>query len=104
MPDFTRIDTGLQFTCGISTSAAVWCFGNNDTGNLGAGDFVPGAGPRRVLLPATSLFRQISLGRDSACAVDSTGALYCWGYNVTKAVSAAYTQSVTVPVQMSRRV
>jgi len=104
VPNFVSIDTGLQFTCGISTSAAVWCFGDNGNGNLGTGDFVSGANARRVLLPSTSSFRQISLGRDSACAIDSGGALYCWGYNVTKAVSAASTPSVAVPVPISRKV
>lgn len=69
-----------DFTCALTSSGEVYCWGANDTGQLGNGSSSPSLSPVRVQLPPTS-FKALSARGGGACALSTGGEAYCWGYN-----------------------
>jgi len=69
-----------SFSCALSTSGVVSCWGHNDQGQLGVGTFFDSAAPVPVSL---SNITAISSGGVHSCAV-SDGQVYCWGGNTNK--------------------
>lgn len=83
---FDRISSGGgHFNCAISTANKAYCWGHNVDGQLGIGG---AAGATRDRTTPTAvrkdyLFQAISTGFRHTCALDTTGAAYCWGANDT---------------------
>lgn len=87
------IASTARHTCAIKADGSVWCWGENQRGQIGKGDVstkcelkdgqfvcVPEEGlvPHRVQglpHPMTSL----ALGETTSCAIDGHGAAWCWG-------------------------
>ena len=79
---FASISTGRHHTCGISTEGIAYCWGSNESGQLGMG----GVGfPDRTSAPIPVdedlFFSAISAGRNHTCAITPDGVAYCWGNN-----------------------
>jgi len=73
---------GLEFACVLLRDGTVWCWGNNDDGQLGDGTFTSSQTPVRVLGFATSnRVRAIDARFKHACALLTSGNIYCWGNN-----------------------
>lgn len=65
--------------CGVSTAAEVWCWGDNERGQLGTGDMASRGVPERASVPER--VTQVSVGFTHTCAVGASGGVYCWGDN-----------------------
>jgi len=99
---FSRISasTGTQFklvghghTCGLTTTGAVFCWGDDSDLQLGRGQFTGGNGigttPVQVAQGERAggvTFTSVSAGSRHSCAVGSDGNAYCWGSNVLGAL------------------
>lgn len=71
---------GTAFTCALSTTGAVRCWGSNGYGQLGGGtDAAVSVTPSSVALDASA--SNVDLGSRHGCIVDTAGALRCWGDN-----------------------
>lgn len=69
---------GGETTCGIRPGGALWCWGDNQFGEVGIGST-----KQKISLPADTGLRGVStvaLGDDHVCAVADSG-LRCWGAN-----------------------
>jgi alpha-tubulin suppressor-like RCC1 family protein len=59
----------------------VWCWGDNYSGQLGdgtvSGRIEPVRAPIRAKTPFTAV--RVGVGRDSTCALDDQGRVWCWG-------------------------
>src|SRR5664280_2438401 len=77
---FASIITGGWHTCGITGAGAAWCWGQNNHGQLGDNTTVDKHTPVAVLQGATTL-TSITAAEDYTCALSSTGAAWCWGWN-----------------------
>jgi len=73
------ISTGVSFACGVTTSSAVYCWGDNEAGTLGDGTFTSSNTP--VAVAGGLSFSMVSAGLGHTCGVTTAGAGYCWGYN-----------------------
>jgi alpha-tubulin suppressor-like RCC1 family protein len=81
--DARAVAAGGANTCAITSGGGAWCWGRNDSGQVGNGftgddvvlpDTVSGlSGDRSVAAITTGAFH--------SCAITSTRALKCWGYN-----------------------
>lgn len=73
------------FTCGITTSAAAFCWGSNDYGELGSPTFTCGFQKQGACTPAEVAgghrFVHVAAGNLHACAIDEDNVAFCWGYN-----------------------
>ena len=94
---YVQISTFGRTTCGVTTEADAYCWGNNGWGILGNGtsvaqSFTP------VLVSGGLKFRQVAVGSESACGLTTSGQLHCWGYNASESFGVARPFSSTVPV------
>jgi alpha-tubulin suppressor-like RCC1 family protein len=71
---------GTAFTCALTSTGAVYCWGSNDYGQLGNGTYVASLTPVAVQLP-TGPAVGLSVASNFACLLDSFGNVYCWGGN-----------------------
>ena len=99
---FTSLAAGSNFTCGLTTAGAAYCWGDNDFGQLGTSSTLPGscfavepdAEPGATTphgcsgvpvlvaqpLPLPRTFTSLGVGAYHACGVTAPdGALFCWG-------------------------
>ncbi len=74
----TQIDAGAEFNCAILAGGQAVCWGNNRHQQLGNVDV---GSSRRIPVPVIGLpdAVQLSLRRNSACALRRGGELACWG-------------------------
>lgn len=78
---FTVLETSSagSHTCGLTPDGEAWCWGRNDSGQLGDGTTESRNRPTPV---ATSLrFGVIAPASHHTCALTTDGAAWCWGDN-----------------------
>ena len=81
----TQITAGDGFTCALDSTGAAYCWGYNNSGQLGNNSTTNSPVPVAVMSPSKTLpgltFTQITAGQYFMCGLDNTGAAYCWGAN-----------------------
>jgi hypothetical protein len=73
-----EVSAGDLFTCARKTDGTAYCWGSGAAGQLGNGGLNDSSIPIQVSVPGSGV-TQISTGDLFACAVNTDGALYCWG-------------------------
>jgi alpha-tubulin suppressor-like RCC1 family protein len=85
---FRQVSTGVNHSCGVTTSDVAYCWGSNASGELGTGSttgpetcpFVTnGCSTRPAAVTGGLKFRQVSAGFNITCGVTTTNLAYCWG-------------------------
>lgn len=76
---FTTVSAGFTHTCGLARDGSAWCWGANDTAQLGDGSLKNSPIPLRVSTEVR--FRAIGAGGGHTCAVSDRDIGYCWGGN-----------------------
>ncbi|WP_394850768.1 ricin-type beta-trefoil lectin domain protein [Pendulispora brunnea] len=102
---FERLELGAKHSCGDKGDGSLWCWGTNDSGELG----VRTSEPSRVAVGPISLgnvpLLSYAVSRDAAaehtCALRNDGQVWCWGDNTrdmldNRRVTESYSP---VPVQ-----
>jgi alpha-tubulin suppressor-like RCC1 family protein len=79
IPGQSFISAGFAHTCGILTSNAAVCWGENENGQLGNGSTTDAVAP--IAVSGGFQFKAISAGYRHTCAITTAGAAYCWGDN-----------------------
>ena len=74
------LDTGEGHTCAIDTDGGLWCWGTNNSGQLGnnSQDFSVHATPIRVGSDAD--WAGVTSLAAHTCAIKRGGTIWCWGY------------------------
>jgi alpha-tubulin suppressor-like RCC1 family protein len=66
--------------CAIKTNGTLWCWSNNDQGQLGTGNTVAQyAGPNQT--GTDTDWATVAAGQWHTCAVKTNGNAFCWGAN-----------------------
>jgi alpha-tubulin suppressor-like RCC1 family protein len=94
------ISAGYAHSCAIESGKA-YCWGDNGYGQLGDGGTADSRVPVAVDTSgvlAGKILTEITAGYDDTCALDSTGAAYCWGYNASGELGDGTTNNSGVPV------
>jgi alpha-tubulin suppressor-like RCC1 family protein len=77
---FQTIAASAGHTCGITTGGETYCWGLNEYGQLGNGQF-----RNRIGVPVPVMgghgFMAVTVGREHSCAATRDGEFYCWGTN-----------------------
>jgi alpha-tubulin suppressor-like RCC1 family protein len=76
------VSAGRIHTCAVQRQGKVWCWGANSSGQLGAGSLADSSTFPLEVQTITDV-TYISAGGYHTCAVESSGMLWCWGYNRT---------------------
>src|ERR1022692_139709 len=100
----TQVTAGWYSSCALDASGAAYCWGYNADGQLGDGkasdSSVPVAVDTSGVLAGQTL-TQVTAGWYSSCALDASGAAYCWGYNADGELGNGSTARSTVPVAVN---
>ncbi len=95
MEDMTYVAAGWKHTCAIKGTGwfmavlfdfdpSVYCWGQNDDGQLGAGDQIDSTRARAAGLYGAQddeFAVELALGFNHTCAMTNTGSVWCWGAN-----------------------
>jgi hypothetical protein len=93
---FAALGTGQFFSCGLTTSGAVFCWGRNESGQLGISSAPDRCGSANYGFYPCSLtphpinsslkFSDIGVGMVKTCGIadeqGQRGRVYCWGQNI----------------------
>ena len=82
LPDGERpvaVDGGNAFSCATTWSGAVFCWGDNEGGQLGTGTAGGSSGPVRVALPQGTRADRVGMANAHGCALGLRGEAFCWG-------------------------
>jgi len=80
------ISAGRTHTCAVSSIGQAVCWGNNQSGQIGAASFIE-RNSKTVLVPSLvenllDDVLSISTGWQHSCAIRAGDGAYCWGYNL----------------------
>jgi alpha-tubulin suppressor-like RCC1 family protein len=79
LAEITQLAASSSFACGVRRDGKVSCWGDNDEGQLGAGDLSAHEGPVEVKGIADAA--EVATGDEFACARTKSGDVFCWGKN-----------------------
>jgi alpha-tubulin suppressor-like RCC1 family protein len=94
-----KIVAGGLSTCAITGQGALYCWGDNQYGELGTGTKVNLTRPVRTVADYTSGVTDVAVGYQFACAIVN-GAAVCWGRNDNGQLGDGTTNNSTHPVQV----
>lgn len=95
-----KVVTGLGHTCVLTIAGAVFCWGRNDSGQLGDGSFEQRGIPTPVLgLDGGAI--DLAAGNTHTCAVTSSHAARCWGFNLNGELGDGTQNLRNTPVTVS---
>lgn len=73
------VSAGYRHTCGLTAHGIAYCWGANDSGQLGNGSRTASATPVRI--SGKLIFSSLSAGATHTCGITTSGDAYCWGGN-----------------------
>ncbi|MFM9890174.1 MAG: RCC1 domain-containing protein [Rickettsiales bacterium] len=96
---FTQISTGGNLTCGLTSVGAAYCWGLNNSGQIGDGTIVNKSVPTPV--SGGIVFTQLSVFNGIACGIDTARTAYCWGRNTSGQLGDGTLTSRSTPTLVS---
>lgn len=105
---FTTLAVGLHHACGLDATGAAWCWGSNEYGQLGTSVALPrcdggsvACSPAPVRVDTALRFVAISASLRHTCALEASGAAWCWGFGVGGQLGDGLSTSSVVPVRVA---
>src|SRR5688572_10045409 len=107
---FRALDAGGDFTCGVTTANAAYCWGShawgeNEIGTVGNGSVSPPgafpAEPTPKLVAGGLTFSQLGAGIRYSCGLTTAGVTYCWGGGSRGKLGNGSTADHTTPVPVA---
>ena len=96
---FRAISAGGQHSCGITTDSLAYCWGANDSGQLGDSSQIER--PTPVLVRGGLRFREVHAGAAFTCGLTDGLVLYCWGDGTQGQLGRTLLGSSSVPVKVA---
>lgn len=84
LPERQVIANGDAHTCAVQTSGRIYCWGDNNRGQLGSSEIADGEGQASaspVLVSGINDAVDITASISTTCALHSDGSISCWGDN-----------------------
>ncbi len=113
---FTQVSAGWEHSCGVTTGGSAYCWGLNDSGQLGNDSTSTICGaleapePPRLPHPCSRVprlveggltFTSVHAGGHFTCGLAVTGDAYCWGYGLDGNLGDGTHVSSIVPVKVA---
>ncbi len=98
---FKEIYAGSYVGCAIDDLSQLWCWGHNEHGEVGDGSTTNRVTPVLVNVPAGHTFHDITGGIYHLCALDQSGAAWCWGEGLYGKLGNGTTMDRAVPTAVT---
>jgi alpha-tubulin suppressor-like RCC1 family protein len=95
--DWMSVSTGGDSTCGIRTDRSLWCWGENDDGELGDGTTDERRTPVRI--GAATDWARVETDA-TTCGIRTTGTLWCWGSDYAGIAGGQAETAQTAPARV----
>ncbi len=95
-----KLSVGRRHACVLNDEGSAWCWGLNESGQVGSGL----AGNAFTPVPVTAnstRFVDLSCGFDHTCALDTLGDGYCWGSNEMGQLGNGTVMNAPTPVSIT---
>lgn len=76
---WARLSLGDDHSCGVQTDGTLWCWGNNDSGQIGDGSVGPLYSRLEPVEVGGTAWIDVYAGHEHTCGVDGAGTVWCWG-------------------------
>lgn len=100
LTQFTHVSAGSGHTCAQGNDLKTYCWGKNDSGQVGDDSTDSRNRPVAVSLPTGVLFTQIVAGYEHTCALGDDNKAYCWGDNAFGQLGDNSTNNRDVPTEV----
>ena len=93
----TALVAGMAHNCALIASGRAYCWGDNQSGQLGDASTVS----RNVAVPVAGglTFAKLTVGASHSCGLTAAGELYCWGSNFWGELGDGSTVARSTPVR-----
>ncbi len=98
---WASVTAGRDDTCAIRSDGTLWCWGRNETGQLGIGNQNNQNLPRQVTTPAPGGWASVTAGGDYTCATRTGGTLWCWGFGDDGQLGTGVVDAQVLPLQVT---
>jgi alpha-tubulin suppressor-like RCC1 family protein len=98
--DLHGVTCGAEFACALGPDGAAWCWGANESGQLGIGAAGDPANMPAVI--AGTAFTQITAGARHVCGVKADSAVWCWGANDAGQLGSGAKKGLSVPTLVGK--
>jgi len=104
-------NASAKTTCGLTPAGEAWCWGSNETGQLGAtstemcvftSSLTYACSPTPLRVTGGISFRQVAVGDSHTCGLATDGAVYCWGWNAVGQLGTGTLTDSSTPVRTRR--
>jgi len=96
--NWKQVDCGSYHTAAIKTDGTLWCWGYNNSGQLGDNTVAHKSSPIQTIAYGTN-WKQVSTGITLTAAIKTDGTLWCWGQNTNGRLGDNTGGSKSSPVQ-----
>lgn len=93
------VAAGRAHSLALTTTGAIWAWGDNRSGQLGNGTRTPSKIPEPVTMPSNHVFTQIVAGDNFSEALATDGTIWGWGDNSFGQLGNGTTQTALRPVE-----
>jgi alpha-tubulin suppressor-like RCC1 family protein len=94
---FRTLNAGVNHSCGITGDGMAYCWGRNNSGQLGHA----GTGSSPGAVGGGLVFSSLSAGSEHTCGVTTVGFAYCWGGNTFGQLGNGTTEARPAPAPVS---
>ncbi len=94
------VASGYSHACGVKADHTLWCWGANDSGQLGDGTNTNRPLPVQVTALGSSV-AEVSVGDLYTCARKTDGSLWCWGNNASGQLGNGTAVDTSTPTQVT---
>jgi alpha-tubulin suppressor-like RCC1 family protein len=99
---FTKINTGYDHTCGLTSGGVAYCWGENGNAQLGDSTTTDRYTPVESRRPSGVTYSDIATAGFSTCAIaNTTNVAYCWGLGSSGQLGNGSTANSRLPVAVS---
>jgi alpha-tubulin suppressor-like RCC1 family protein len=96
---FKSVEAGQEFACGLTGAGTPYCWGANQSGQLGDGSQTHSFAP--VPVSGGLTFASLATGGAQTCGLTPSGQAYCWGDGTFGQLGNGFAVSSTTPVAAS---